>query len=146
MASNLLKNAEFVRVENAVAAGTTSVESDGVDINGFESIVFIVALGAITTGAATSVKLQQSTDNSSFADLEGTSITVADDDDNQIALLEIHRPRERYVRAVVSRATQNAVVDGIFAIKHNGTRYAPITQGATVVAAEVHASPAEGTA
>jgi hypothetical protein len=145
VANNLLSTAEFVRVENAAAAATTDIESDGVDISGFENIVFVVAFGAITANAVTNVHLEQSTDNVTFADLEGTSVTVADDDDNLLAVLEIHRPRERYVRCVVDRGTQNAVVDGIFAIKHNGTRYAPITQGATVLGSEIHVSPAEGT-
>lgn len=147
MAFQLSKNSKLTRHSNAVAAGTTDVEPTGIDTAGFESCLFAVSFGTITSGAVTSIKLQQSTDNSSFADLEGTAVTVADTDDNKVFWLDIHRPRERYIRCVVDRGTANAVVDSILAIQYNGVRVAPPTHDATTVGGgEAHSSPAEGTA
>ncbi len=146
---NLTTSSKMARVSNAVAAGTTAVNSSSVDMQGFESCTFLVALGAITTGAVTSIKVQQSGDDGvadSFADLKGTSITIADTDDNKIALVEVHNPRERYVRCVVSRGTANAVIDSIVAIQ-TGPKDEPTTHDtATVVGSEIHHAPAEGTA
>ncbi len=51
-----------------------------------------------------------------WSDLEGSSVSVADTDDNKMVEIELAKPRKRYARVVVSRATQNAVVDGITAI------------------------------
>jgi len=145
----LTENVRFTRISNAVAPGVTVVNSASVDMTGFESVTFIVSLGAIVAGAATSVNAQSSTDDGdadAFADLAGTGVTVADDDDNQVVVLEVHNPRERYVRCVVSRATQNSTVDGIVALQ-GGPKAAPVTQDATtVVAAEAHHAPAAGTA
>ncbi len=81
-----------------------------------------------------------------MADLEGTDVAIADDDDNKLAVLDVYRPQERYVRLVVNRATQNAVIDGVIALQYKG-RKAPVTHDVTTVAgAELHVSPDEGTA
>lgn len=141
---NLSKAAVFTRVSNAVAAGTSDVESSSVDMKGFQSAAFIVSLGAITTAAVTSAKLQGSSDNSSFSDLEGTGVTIADDDDNQIFVLDIDNPRHRYIKCVVDRGIQNAVVDSIVAAQYKA-QIEPVTQPATTTVEYNHA-PAAGTA
>lgn len=131
-----------------VAAGTSDVTSDVVDTAGYEGVRFIIGFGTITSGAVTSVKAQQgaASNGSDLADLEGTSITVADDDDNQIAVIDIRNPRERYVAAKVDRGTQNAVIDFVIAELY-GARKMPVTEdSAIVIATEIHGSPAEGTA
>ena len=132
----------------AVAAGAADINSDVVDMQNFENVRFMVGFGAITSGAATSIKVQQGTDATvtDAADLLGTSVTVADTDDNQVAIVEIYKPRERYLRVVTKRATQNSVVD--FAIAELwGAKKLPITDdAATTIGNEIHISPAEGTA
>lgn len=134
----------ITRVSNAEAAGTSDINSTSVDMATCESVAFVVLFGAITASAVTSVKLQGSLDNSTFYDLQGTAITVADDDDNQVFVAEVVRPTWRYIRCVVDRGTQNAVVDGILAIQTNA-RFPPVTQPATTTT-EVTVSPPSGTA
>jgi len=131
----------------AVAAGTSDLNSDVVDMAGYEGVRFIIGFGTITSGAVTSIKVQQgqASNLSDAADLAGSAITVADTDDNKLAISEIFRPQERYVRLVTDRGTQNAVVDFLVAELY-GARKLPITQDATVISAEIANSPAEGTA
>ena len=129
-------------------ANTTDLTSEKVDTQGYEEVEFVCGFGAITSGAVTSVKVQQSSDDGaadSYADLAGSAITVADDDDNQITRQTIVQPRERYLKHVVDRGTQNAVVDFLIAILRR-PRKAPITEDSLVVSHEVNVSPAEGTA
>ena len=150
MLLELLTQAGFARVMNAVAAGTTSQNSSSVDCSDCEAVTFIAAFGTITAGAVTSIKVQASDDDGSsddFSDLAGTSVVVADDQDNKIAIVTITRPRKKFNRLVVVRGTQNAVIDGVFAIKTN-PRKTPVTQpAATVIAtSKTVVSPAEGTA
>jgi len=143
----LTESGKLTRVSNAVAAGTSDVNSAVVDTQGFASCTFLVAFGAITAGAVTSCKVQQgaASDLSDAADLAGTAVTVADDDDNQLVAIEVVEPRERYLRCVVDRGTQNAVIDGVVAIQTRAKRL-PVTHDATtVVGSELHVSPAEGT-
>lgn len=130
-----------------VAAGTSDLNSDIVDTAGFDGVRFIIGFGAITSGAVTSIKVQQDTDaaGSTMADLSGSAITVSDTSDNKIAIAEVFRPRERYLRLVTDRGTQNAVVDFLI-VELFHARNEPVTQDTTVISAEIATSPAEGTA
>jgi hypothetical protein len=114
------------------AAGSTAVTSDSADVLGFNNICFEMAVGAIVSGAVTSAKLQWSDDNSTFADVTGGSVTIADTDDNKIIFFEVHKPKKRYFRIVTSRATQNATVDFLDVKLWNATQV-PVTQDATTV-------------
>lgn len=145
---NLGYNAKVTRVMNAVAAGQTAQNSSILDMSGFEGVVFVAAFGAISSNAVTSIKAQQgmAADMSDAADLAGTSISIPDSASNKLAVLDVYRPRERYVRLVISRGTANAAIDGVVAIQY-GRKEGPIAHDAdTVVGSEVHASPGEGTA
>ncbi len=133
-------------------AGVTDIEGDAVDMTDGESVEHVIIFGAITAAAVTSIKLQQGDvlsgdDITDASDLLGTAITIADDDDGKIFRLEVIKPLKRYVRILVDRATQNAVVAAAISIK-TGARKLSITQHADVAAGdfESHVSPAEGTA
>lgn len=141
---NLTKASKITRVSNAVAAGTTDINSDSIDMQGFDSASFVVSLGTITAGAVTSAKVQGSADDSSWNDLADTGLTIADDDDNQLFVLEVDRPQHRYLRCVVDRGTQNAVVDGIVALQTKPDRET-VSQPTTTTVEYNHA-PAAGTA
>ena len=147
--TNLAVNLGTKRVMDAVAAGTSDQTGLSVDMAGFDGCVFIAVLGELSSNQETSMKIQQSSDDGSadaFADLLGTdSGDMEDDDDDQLIIIDINRPLERYLRPILLRATGNAVIDGIIALPYK-TRKAPETKGATVFAEATFASPAEGTA
>lgn len=145
---NIGKNIKITRVLNAVAAGTTAQNSAVIDMQGYDGVVFIGAVGTLTATAVTGLKAQQgqASNLSDGADLEGSLASIPDTGSNGLAIVDIYRPQERYVRAVFSRATANAVLDGITAIQYKGSK-APSTHDATtVIAAKYLNSPAEGTA
>lgn len=146
---NRANTEKTIRVMNAVAAGTTDQTSSAIDTAGYEGVKIYTAFGTITSGAVTSVKVQQSSDDAAadaYADLTGTSVTVADDDDNQVVVHDIYRPRERYLKVVIDRGTQNAVIDGIIAVLYGADKMPTTDDSSTVVSRETHSSPAEGTA
>lgn len=132
-----------------VVAGTTVQTGSAVDMAGWTGVKFYYLFGAITAGAVTSCEVQQSSDDGvgdAYTDLEGTNVAVADDDDNQVVVIDIKNPRERYLKPQINRATQNAVIDGILAVRY-GPRTLPTSESASVVVSrEQHISPAEGTA
>lgn len=149
MFHNFINRFEIRRVSNAVAAGTTDINSSAVDMRGFESVAFVVALGTLTATQVTSIKVQQSDDSGSsdsWDDLAGTaSPAAADGDSNKLIGVEVYRPKKRYVRLVVDRGTANAVVDGIFAVLGRPD-VSPVAYSAFTATPEIHNSPAEGTA
>lgn len=146
MEANFLAKNEIERVSNAVAAGTTAVNTSAVSTANLAAVTFVALLGTITATGVPSMKIQGSNDGgSNWADLAGTNIAGDDADDNKMIASEIVAPTYSSLRAVITRATANVVVDGVLAIKH-AKRVAPVTHGSTVVDAETHVSPDAGTA
>lgn len=135
---SLLKNVLFRRLSNAVTAGTSTVESSSVDCEdtGARTVLFGILFGTLTSTNVNTVKIQGSTNNTDWVDyeLDDVQFTVPDDQDNKLVLCEIIKPKYRYVRVSVARATANAVIDGIFAAIDCFHRNSPITQGAEVSA------------
>jgi len=129
------------------AAAATTITSSAVDTAGFNECTFIVPLGTIVSGAVTSLKVQQSSDDAAtdtYDDLLGSNQAIADTDDDKLKYVTIVRPQKRYLKCIVTRGTQNATIGGIIAILHR-SRTRPVTQGANV-AGEQFIYPAEGTA
>lgn len=133
---SLFKNIAVTRPLNSVAAGTSNQTSSAVDMQGYDGCVFIAHLGTLTATQVTSLKVQSSTDDGStdaYADITGSATSAAADaDSNKMLIVDVFRPAERYLKAVVVRGTANAVIDGVTAIRYRG-RKAPISQSSTFV-------------
>lgn len=120
----------------AGATGSTDVEGTSIDMQSYNctSICFVVAMGPITTGAATHITVQQS-DNTGFSenneDIVGTKQTIADDKDNTLYVVDIIRPERRFLRLHMDRATQ-ASTCFVLAILY-GFKELPVTQVAAQV-------------
>ena len=148
MASEL-QNILTLRHSNAVAAGTTAITpSSGVNMAGYSACRFIVSWGAITASGVQSVEVHQSSDDGSsdaYTALAGTKVTVADDDDNKLTIIDIQHPGECYLKCIVNRATQNSAIDGIIAML-SMAKTQPASEHADVQGYELHDGMAEGTA
>lgn len=129
-----------------LSAGTTTVQSGAVDSANAKSVLFVVALGAVSASGTGTITVQQSNDLSGSPDdytaVQGVSATYADSDGGTILLVEIVRPQKRYLRLNIARATANSAIDGVFAVRVN-PRAAPPALHATVKSATVAASPNE---
>ena len=144
---NLSKN---VQIRTALDHAEGSADRNGAefDMQGFEGVLMVVKFGDIAGSATTTIKAQQDTATGmgSAADLEGTGVSVADDDDNQIFIIDLHRPQERFVRVVVDKDASHNTEEMAFYIGY-GAHKLPVTQTlADEVTYELHVSPDEGTA
>jgi len=144
---NPSKDCMITRVMVAVAAGTDDTnDSDALDMSGWDGVVFIALFGTLTATAITDIRAQEGATSTPATDLVGTKVSLtAGTHDDHVAILDVYRPLLRYIRCRVTRATANAVIDGVIAIQYRG-RKAPVTQGATVASTELHVSPIAGTA
>jgi len=147
-ATQLSKNIEIRSSITPAAgvAGTTDIEGTVIDMLGFAAVMFLCRIGAMTTGAVTSLKAQHgaAADLSDAADIEGSAQAVAVADAGETFVIDIVKPVKRYVRLYVDRGTANAVVASAEAILY-APRSAPATQpGGTNV--ESFVSPVSGTA
>lgn len=145
----LSKMLDVSRVMNAVAAGTSDQNSTGVSMEGYNGVLFIAAFGALTATQVTLLKAQQSDDDGvgdAYSDLEDSATAaLADADGNKMLVIDIWKPKKKYVRATIDRGTANAVIDGVIAIRYNA-RSVPTTFGSTVKELVALEGPDEGTA
>lgn len=146
MSTNLLKDAKILRVENAAAAGTSTLTSDVVDMLGYDGCTFIAMLGDVTDTSELELVIQHG-DLSNGSDLADTTVTTsftagASDADNMVLAAEVVRPAKRYIAAKLVRGTANAVVDGILAIQTDAALNPTTHDASTVLGTAFGLSPA----
>ncbi len=137
-----------IRVMNAVAAGTTDQTSSVVDTQGYLGVRFVALFGTLTASQVTSIYAEQDTvvGMGAAAAIANSRVgPLADTDSNKALILDIFKPRERFVRCVIDRGTANAVIDGVIAELYSAGDE-PVAKDASVAFQEVHSSPAEGSA
>lgn len=150
---NLLS--EGTKISSAVTptagvAASTDLDGSILDMAGFDGVLVLVRMGAITATAVTGIRMEQgdASDLSDGSDLEGTAQAIADDDDDKTFFIDLFKPTKRYVRLVVDRATADAVVSSAHYFQYTQgslSKGVPTTHGSNV-AGESHVTPDEGTA
>lgn len=148
MRHNLTPSTLTVRVLNATAAGTSVLNSTGVDTLGYSAVRFVAMFGALTSTQVTTMSVTYSDDNSTWtsSDVASSKTTaLADADGNKMLIVDIYKPTHRYLRANINRATANAAVDGVIAELYLADD-SPITKDTSVSAQVVLNTPAIGTA
>lgn len=145
--NSLSKATKITRISAGAVDGQGDVTSSILDMSGWEGVIFIAELGDVDDTCVLTLTCEQGDAllMGDAAALTGTTTFTADatsGDDKVMTLEEIY-PTERYVRAVLGRATANAIVDSILAIQF-GAATKPTTHDATtVVASESYISAAE---
>lgn len=146
---NFLKNMKIQEVNAPVtAASSTDDNSDRLDMSSWDGVIFIVPItDCADTGVATLTIEQNTIDSDTgMAALSGATAvgtSAANDDMNDTLLIvDVYRPRERYIQGVITSATANIAFGSTIAIQYRGSK-APVTQPASVQASTLVVSPAE---
>lgn len=131
---------KITRVSNAAAAAQTAINSSVLDMAGFDGVMFVALLGDSSSGSVITLTANENTANSTSAPMpttSGISATYTDPDgasaDNNVLVVDVQRPSERYVFANLTRTTANCAVDGIIAIQYQ-SHSKPTAQSAGVLA------------
>lgn len=145
---NLSTSVKATLASGATAVGTTNVNGSTLDMSEFEGVMFVLQAGTITDGNL-SVKAAggAASDGSDKADLAGTLTTITNAQDNDVCVLDLYRPTERYITPVIVRGgATGAVVQGLVAIQYGPHNKPTVHDATTVATAKVVISPAYGTA
>lgn len=145
MNGQFLEDVKVTKLNDATAAGTTAINSTVVDMQGYDGVVFLTNMGTIAPTGTATLKVQQDVASGmgTAADLAGSGQAFVDTDDNKSVAADVKRPRERYLRLVITRATANSDWGPIWCLQYRA-RKAPVTQGLDKY--ETLLAPAEGTA
>lgn len=138
---NLMRITKLDMVKNLSTTAGSAVDSDEVDMQGFEGVVFFVKMA--TYNASNFINAAQSSVSSgTFVDLKDTKVNTTTTD--EVACVDVYRPKDRYVRLEVDRSGGDTVLGEIYALQY-GAKKMTVSQ-ASEVTLEVHISPAEGSA
>lgn len=130
------------------AASNTDDNSTRLDMAGYEGVVFFTTItDSVATGVATLTVEQNTSDSDTgMAALSGAAATatcaVNDDLNGELLVVDVYRPKERYVQAVRTSATANIAFGEVLAIRY-GAKKMPVTADDTVADSASVASPAE---
>lgn len=140
------QNLKITPVLGYFAAGTTKRTSSIIDMDGWDGVVFAALLGTTIEGGTVDVFVDQNTANSTsgMARLATTTVYTVPATPAALTsiLVDVFKPKERYLEANITPAAQNAVICGMIAIQYRG-HVCPAVQDATVVKATRLVSPAE---
>lgn len=144
---NLSKRTKLIRVANSAVAAQTAQNSSIVDTSGYRGALFFVAFGDVTDTSVLGLAIEQNIINSAtgmtaLPTAAATFTAGATSADSKILSVDVAQPRERYLRAVVTRTVANAVIDGVFCLLYDEA-FAPPTADASVIASACIASPSE---
>lgn len=133
------EDSKFTQVNAAASAGTGTTNTTGLDMSGYERVQWIVPIVTVLNTATIAVQVQDSADNSSFANA-GDSLTItsgADNDkNNMLILVSAARPDpdRKYVRLVITRGTANSAFGVVVSRRFNPSVPQAISQSASEVA------------
>lgn len=135
--ANMLTDTKVIRVMNAQAAGTSQLTSSVVNLQGFDGVIFLALLNAVTSGSVLSLQAQDSAASGGpFTNVTngGTAtLTDAGTNSNKTLILDLvgTGPLKQYVQCLLNRTTQNTQVDGMLAILYR-CKQKPTTLDASV--------------
>jgi hypothetical protein len=119
-----------IKIDQALgyyAAGTTKRTSDILDMSGYDGVVFVIGLGTIIEAGTLDGFVEQNTDNTTvgmarLATTTAYTVTAAAAAlTKSCIIIDVWKPRERYLQCNITPAAQNAVILGIVAIRYGGT-------------------------
>ncbi len=131
----------------AYASGTATRNGAILDMTGYEGVVAIAVNATLASSAVGDIHWEQGaeSDLSDAADLEGTAIAIADDDDDQIFGSELIRPTDRYVRAVITKDASHAQAETVIYIRYGSRKDPQDNNVDDTITTEIHITPDEGT-
>jgi len=131
---NLLYNCAFDTIITQTTAGSSDLEGEKVlDMQGYEGVVFLGKINAITAAGELEMYAQysDSTSTTDMVDDTGTRVgstgaVTSTDWDDKLLVLDIYKPLKRFISVHIDKATQNSEIS-VVGIRY-GARKGPVTQ------------------
>ena len=139
---NISKNTKLILIKAAQVSAGTAITSDTIDTQGYSGVAIFGSIATVNAGNYVKARQGALSNMGDAADLLGTKLVPGTNGNS--FLLDIYKPLERYVDVQIVRAGTNTATGDVYALLYEA-RKAPTSQGATIEA-ELHVSPAEGTA
>jgi hypothetical protein len=141
---NLSPKVKVTVLNSYVAGSQNTLNTNGVDMSGYEGVMFLAIFGTVTNTGVATVKAQVSDTSASagFADPASGAISGQATASGTAVILDVYRPLHRWVNITIGIATANVAIDAVIAIQY-GAKSMPTVQDATTIATTVLAADAK---
>ena len=134
MLGNLTKSLYWDKILGNTAAGVDDAEvnGDAIDARGYDRALFILELGAVTSGGKVSFNIQEGSNGTDFTDITGAGFaaTVATGKDDDTIFIDVPVTKG-YLRYQYQRTTQAVEFDALQVALYNSKKL-PVTQHSDV--------------
>jgi len=140
--SNLLTDVKVIQTKGRVDDQGDIDDGTVVDMEGYESCLFLLVLGDTVNTAQLNMTVQDGPATNDLSNTVATTgdVTVSVDTDEEMIALEVVKPRNRYLRCNVVSDTANAEKNTLLAIL-SGPRDRPTEQDDEVIEEKIFLSP-----
>jgi hypothetical protein len=132
---------KITKVKAGQATGTSAVNSDVIDMQGYEGVIFFGTIATANAGNYLKAQQDSASGMGTAADLAAKKIVATAD--GEVVWLDIYRPAERYLRAVIIRGVTTVTGD-IYALRYKGRKRPEDNTTTDVILGELLVSPDEG--
>lgn len=140
---NLLQNCKITKLQDQTASGSSDVESDILDMAGYEGVLFLTSFGTAAADNVAKVKGNTVGTTVGITDLAGTALVPGASDED--VAIDVFRPALRYLSFTAIRGTASTL-ESIWAIQY-GARTRPVTNTvAGTILSKTVVEPSAGTA
>jgi len=138
---NLSSNAKLTKVKDHSTAATSAVNSDEVNMDGWDGVLFLTSFG--TAAADNTINAAQSSvSGGTFLDLADTEVSSGTSDED--VWLDIYKPLDQFVRLEATRGT-SSTLESVWAIQYMSRKAIVDNTTSGTITGELHVSPSEGT-
>lgn len=135
---NFSKNVKVDLVVNPTSAGTVATTTGAsLDMAGYDGCAFVCTIGNATSGATATLAVRGSASTSSFVAISGATCVSTGGADNGLLMIDVYKPRKRYLSPTLAIGTTILVHGGVTAYRYHA-RSVPVTNS---TAAEFLAAP-----
>ncbi len=125
------------------ASATTTRNGAAIDCRGYLGCAFVLHHGVNAAAATGSIKVQGSSDNSTWEDLDVTAVPMGAIATDIAVVWDILRPRHRFLRVVVARTNSESATQGVLAYLYRASNEpVPPSYGVDPQVVQAHAPEA----
>lgn len=134
MLGNITKQIHWTKILGNTSAGVDGAEVNGnsIDARGFDRALFVLELGAVTSGGKLAFNIQESANGTDFTDIAGAGFaeTVATGKSDDTIMIDVPVTKG-YLRYQYQRTTQSVEFDALQVALYNPKKI-PVTQNTNV--------------
>ena len=142
---DITKDCKIIQAAGAATAGTGNVDTVVIDMQGYNAISFLASLATSKSGSALALRALEGASSDSLnvytTDQFAAKYTSTGLGTDHLLAGSVIRPKDRYVQGRLTRATQNASVNGIIAVLHNAIKSPTTSHDATVKGTDSAVTP-----